>query len=61
MAYALTAGRGQRPNGDLAYHVLDVMCAFDEASKSGRYVDIQSSCERPAPLPLGLQAGELDR
>jgi predicted dehydrogenase len=60
MAYALRYGRPQRPNGDLAYHVLDVMCAFDEAAKSGRYVDIQSTCRRPAPLPAGLPPNQLD-
>ena len=60
MAYALRHGRAQRPNGDLAYHVLDVLCAFDEASKAGRYVDIKSTCTRPAPLPVGLPANLLD-
>jgi predicted dehydrogenase len=60
MAYALRYGRSQRPNGNLAYHVLDVLCAFDEAAKSGRHVEITSSCTRPAPLPVGLPANLLD-
>ncbi len=60
LAYAIRCGRKARPSGDLAYHVLDVMCAFDEASKAGEHVRIGSTVERPAPLPLGLMAGMLD-
>jgi predicted dehydrogenase len=61
MAYALRSGRKHRASGDLAYHVLDVMCSFEEASKAGKHVDIQSTVAQPAPLPLGLITGELDR
>ena len=49
-----------RPSGELAYHVLDVMCAFDEASKAGAHVQIQSTTDKPAPLPMGLMPGTLD-
>lgn len=60
MAYALRSGRAHRASGDLAYHVLDLMHAFHDASQSGRHVAIKSKCKRPAPLPLGLLAGQLD-
>jgi predicted dehydrogenase len=60
MGYALAYGRAHRASGELAYHVLDVMQAFEDASESGRHVDIQSTCERPAPLPTGLKPGTLD-
>jgi predicted dehydrogenase len=60
MAHAIRSGRPLRPSGDLAYHVLDVMCAFDDASESGTHIDITSQCRQPAPLPLGLRKGELD-
>ena len=60
MAYALTYDRPYRSSGELAYHVLDVMHAFDEASKSGQHVEIASTCSRPEPLPVGLLPGELD-
>ena len=60
MAYALRSGRPHRVSGALAYHVLDVMCASLEASESGSHIEIQSSVERPAPLPLGLLPGTLD-
>jgi predicted dehydrogenase len=60
MAYALVYGRPHRASGELAYHVLDVMQAFEDASQSGRHVAIASGCSRPAALPLGLRRGELD-
>ena len=60
MAYALRSGRAHRANGDLAYHVLDLMHAFHDASREGRHIDVASTCQRPAPLPLGLREGVLD-
>jgi len=51
MAHALRLGRKPRASGELCYHVLDVMMAFEDASRSGRHVDIASRCERPAALP----------
>jgi predicted dehydrogenase len=60
MAYALRSGRPQRANGDMAYHVLDIMHAFHDASREGRRVELSSTCTRPAPLPLGLREGTLD-
>lgn len=60
LAYAIRCGRKPRPSAELAYHVLDVMCAFEEASNAGEHVQIKSTVERPAPLPLGLLAGTLD-
>lgn len=60
LAYGLVYGRPHRVNGDLACHVLDVMASFDESSDSGRHVTLTTTCERPAPLPLGLLPGQLD-
>ena len=60
MAYALLSGRPHRANGDLTYHVLDVMHAFLESSARGTHVRIKSKCKRPAPLPMGLRHGLLD-
>jgi predicted dehydrogenase len=51
MAVALRTGRPHRASGDLAFHVLDVMHAIHDAAASGRHVEIESTCERPAPLP----------
>ncbi len=60
MAYGLRSGRPHRPSGELAYHVLDVMHAFLDASESGEHVELESTCSRPAPLPEGLPDGVLD-
>jgi predicted dehydrogenase len=54
MAYALRAGRPHRASGALAYHILDLMLAFEESSEQGCHIEITSACERPAPLPLGV-------
>ena len=54
MAFALKSGRPHRANGEMAYHVLDTMHAFQDASDSGRHIELESSCTRPAPFPMGL-------
>jgi len=60
MAYAIATGRQNRASGDLAYHVLDLMHAFHDASDSNAHVRLESTCERPAALPMGLLEGQLD-
>jgi len=60
MAYGLRSGRQHRPNGELAYHVLDVMHAFHDASDQGKHIELESTCDKPAPLPMGLRKGILD-
>jgi predicted dehydrogenase len=39
-----------RASGELAYHVLDVMHAFLDASETGLHVDIASAPDRPEPV-----------
>ena len=51
MADAIRSGRMHRANGQLAYHVLDLMHTIHDASREGRHIDMTSSCERPDPLP----------
>ncbi|MBM3262940.1 MAG: Gfo/Idh/MocA family oxidoreductase [candidate division Zixibacteria bacterium] len=60
MAYALGSGRPHRANGELAYHVLDIMHAIHDASRDGKHVELSSHTDRPAPLPLGLLPYTLD-
>ncbi len=60
LAYALRSGRAHRANGELAYHVLDLMHAFHEASREGTHIELTSTCQRPAALPVGLEEGLLD-
>ncbi len=60
MAYALLSGRDCRANGELTYHVLDIMHAFHDASKESRHIELESTCKQPAALPLGLSSKALD-
>jgi predicted dehydrogenase len=60
LANALKSGRPHRTSGELTYHVLDIMHATLDAAREGRHIELQSTCERPAPLPLGLRHGLLD-
>ena len=53
MAYAIQQGRKHRANGELGYHVLEVMEGLHMASSSGRHHDMTSACERPMALPMG--------
>ena len=57
---ALKSGRPHRASGELAFHALEIMLAFDKSSKLGAKVMLESTCKQPAPLPLGLEDGELD-
>jgi predicted dehydrogenase len=60
MAYALRSGRPNRSSGQLAYHVLDLMHAFHDSSDTNQHIELTSTVEQPAPLPLGLMQGRLD-
>ncbi len=60
MCQAISSGRPHRASGELAYHVLDLMHAFHDASREDRHIELQSTCERPAALPLGLGARAVD-
>jgi predicted dehydrogenase len=53
MADAMRSGRPHRASGAVALHALDVMCAFEESSASGRHMVLDTTCERPPPLPAG--------
>ncbi|MEZ0536543.1 Gfo/Idh/MocA family protein [Caldicellulosiruptoraceae bacterium PP1] len=52
MAYAILEGREHRANGDLAYHVLDVMHGFIDSSNTSRHYLVESFCNKPEALPL---------
>ena len=60
MAHALRSGRPHRANGDMAFHVLDIMHTIHDASREGRHIKLESVCERPAPMPVGLPHSLLD-
>lgn len=62
LAYAIRGKRPHRANGEVAYHVLEVMHAFQKSFDSGRSIEIEieSFPPQPSPLPIGLIEGYLD-
>jgi predicted dehydrogenase len=60
MAYAIQSGRTNRASGRLARHVLDISLGIFEASESEKHVHLESTIDRPKPLPLGLKYNTLD-
>lgn len=61
MAYALQSeAREHRAKGEMAYHVLDIMHSFHDASDRGQHIELDSGCERPQALPMGLTDFTLD-
>jgi len=60
MAHAIRDHRPHRCAAEQAYHVLDVMLAFEKSSQEGRTIELESTCAQPAPFPADLPAGVLD-
>jgi predicted dehydrogenase len=56
MVCAIRDGRPERASGQMAYHGLELMEGILASAAQGRYVDIVSRCERPAPMPLDFPA-----
>jgi predicted dehydrogenase len=50
MAEAIAEGRPHRAAGELAYHVLEVMHGIHDASASGVYYQVKSTCTQPAVM-----------
>lgn len=51
MIRAIQEGRPNRLNGQLAYHVLDAMLAFNDSSAQGQHIFLESTCTPPEPMP----------
>ena len=58
MAHAIRSNRPHRASGDLAYHVLEVMTAFQRSSKDGAHITIRSRPQRPAMMPNDSTNGD---
>jgi predicted dehydrogenase len=50
--HAIANDRPHRASGDLAFHVLEVMEAFQKSSDTGMHVEIATRPERPAMMPV---------
>jgi hypothetical protein len=51
MAQAIREGRPVRIPGDIAFHVLDIMLAINDAIESKSWVEVTSSLPEVKPLP----------
>jgi predicted dehydrogenase len=60
MASAIRENRTARANGDLAFHVLDIMLSILDSSEQGRHIELTSGVDRPTALPTGLADNEVD-
>jgi predicted dehydrogenase len=50
MALGILEGRPHRCSFELALHAVDVMTSILKAGETGKYVTLQTTCERPAAL-----------
>ena len=50
MALGIHQGRPHRANGDLAFHVLDIMHTIHDASDKNTHIFLSSTCNQPEPL-----------
>lgn len=60
LAHARQNNRPHRANGELALHVLEIMDAIHVASAESHHIQLTTTCDRPAPLPLDAPVGILD-
>jgi predicted dehydrogenase len=59
MVLALQNKRMHRTSLQMAYHVLDAMVAMHNSAIDEKYVYLESTCERPSPLPLDTTPAEI--
>ena len=57
MICAIHRGSTHRASGDLAYHVLETLHCFHDASVQGKQFRLASTCSRPEPLPRNFPSG----
>jgi hypothetical protein len=50
MALAIDEGRPHRASAAMACHLLELLDGVVESSKTGQYVQMQSSFDKPEPL-----------
>jgi predicted dehydrogenase len=60
MLWAQRSGRAHRTSSALALHVLELMTSALASAEAGRRVELATTCERAAPLPVGLAPNTFD-
>ncbi|UOQ44032.1 Gfo/Idh/MocA family oxidoreductase [Halobacillus salinarum] len=59
--HAVKNEKSPRANGNLAYHVLDVMQGIYDSSEEECHYKLTSYCNQPAPLPAAISEDNFDR
>jgi len=54
MIYAIEMGKSYRANGAFALHTLEVLLRILESAEKGKFCELETTCERPEPLPKNL-------
>lgn len=60
MAQAVKTGRKSRLSSELSRHVVEALTAFEIASSTNTVYEMQTTCERPDPMPKGLKLWEVE-
>jgi hypothetical protein len=50
MAQAILEGRPHRCSFELALHVVDVMTSIIKSGETGKFIDLATTCDRPAAV-----------
>ena len=58
LAHAVREGREPRASAEMALHVCEAMQGMLDSPGLGRFVDLQSRCTRPDPLPESFPGGK---
>jgi predicted dehydrogenase len=61
MAIAIGEGRPHRCSMEMALHAVDVMTSILRSGETGKFVDLETSCERPASLDVDAAKALLAR
>jgi predicted dehydrogenase len=56
LARAATEDRAHRASAELAYHVLEALISLERSAVEGRSIELESRCERPAPVREPISA-----
>ena len=60
MAQAIVSGRPHRASHEISLHVLEIMDSILRSAESGRRIDLEHQCARPAAMRHDLPFGQLD-
>jgi hypothetical protein len=60
MAAAIALGREHRTNEQFVLHNTEILLAFDKSAKDSKVYEMQTSCDRPEPLPAGSNIARVD-